>query len=191
MRNLYLLIFPRTAKILQIMRFFMIPESCISQNNFSHAKCEITPGKTKGSRDGIWEMQSPQGDGNSSDLNFLHIHALFEKCSPRKGTETFLHSNMELLWRKDLRNAVPARGRKLVIYILFLHIITIWEMQSPWGDGNKKRTRGQSVDYGFEKCSPREGTETLCSFLPPVFNCSDLRNAVPVRGRKRFSYSLP
>ena len=165
MRNLYLLIFPRTAKILQIMRFFMIPESCISQNNFSHAKCEIAPGKTKGSRDGIWEMQSPQGDGNLERFSSITVcaHYLrnavpargrkryiplprltapwnwFEKCSPRKGTETNWYTFQTAFVVSYLRNAVPARGRKLFHFSSpSLTGCNIWEMQSPQGDGNRQ-----------------------------------------------------
>ena len=38
-------------------------------------------------------MQSPQGDGNVT-FSFFMIYTffLFEKCSPRKGTETYFRS---------------------------------------------------------------------------------------------------
>ena len=83
----------------------------------------------------IWEMQSPQGDGNhiwetfnicasnlrnavpargrkliSDDYQWTVFE--FEKCSPRKGTETCFSSLSHHLSLWNLRNAVPARGRK-------------------------------------------------------------------------------
>ena len=59
----------------------------------------------------IWEMQSPQGDGNQ----LVHISNSFRSV--------------------NLRNAVPARGRKHIFLIRQVSVI-IWEMQSPQGDGN-------------------------------------------------------
>ena len=160
MRNLYLLIFPRTAKILQIMRFFMIPESCISQNNFSHAKCEIAPGKTKGSRDGIWEMQSPWGDGNYARCSTRYSSPIWEMQSPWGDGNLLIFLHTFLSWH--LRNAVPVRGRKPdSVSTLTISTVFIWEMQSPWGDGNSSYVPFvTSTIIPFEKCSPREGTET-------------------------------
>ena len=58
-------------------------------------------------------MQSPQGDGNLPiETGLKNVALPFEKCSPRKGTETML---------------------KLILYVIIMHI---WEMQSPQGDGN-------------------------------------------------------
>ena len=106
-------------------------------------------------------MYSPRGDGNVLQ-GFLLVspYNAFEKCIPREGTET---SQPDRQW-----------------YFSFL----IWEMYSPRGDGNKyhalacatrrsylrnvfpARGRKRSSAIGrmklfqFEKCIPREGTET-------------------------------
>ena len=117
----------------------------------------------------IWEMQSPQGDGN---LELPDIHdwlfdylrnavpargrkpssvlestlKLFEKCSPRKGTETWIRKSGA--WEMQ----------------------RIWEMQSPQGDGNLLFiTISPPFIVKFEKCSPRKGTETVWEF-PIVYN---------------------
>ena len=92
----------------------------------------------------IWEMQSPQGDGNKSLVAVI--------------TKTFV----------DLRNAVPARGRKLSVQ---------WRLREDC--------------QGFEKCSPRKGTETNWYTFQTAFVVSYLRNAVPARGRKLFHFSSP
>ena len=129
-------------------------------------------------------MQSPWGDGNSQSTENASINVLlFEKCSPREGTET-QRTQLKIDGIKHLRNAVPVRGLKLQVLPMSHGRFQIWEMQSPWGDGNivpytpktfgwnlrnavpvrgrkpvmKKRGRNY---IQFEKCSPREGTETL------------------------------
>ena len=90
---------------------------------------------------------------------------VFEKCSPREGTETLISGFIDIKYFSYLRNAVPVRGRKPISY-------TLQEL----------------LQKIFEKCSPREGTETcrLGTLLLPLD--MHLRNAVPVRGRKHGLY---
>ena len=91
------------------------------------------------------------------------LSTVFEKCSPREGTETC--GKLETVY-----NDKPE----------------IFEKCSP-REGTETRLRcfSHSPRRLFEKCSPREGTETkLLSFS--CYLVSNLRNAVPVRGRKRF-----
>ena len=83
-------------------------------------------------------MQSPQGDGNKCRPAFdCPPITLFEKCSPRKGTETIMVVQT-YAWTayNNLRNAVPARGRK------------------------RRHGKCAVLSRTFEKCSPRKGTET-------------------------------
>ena len=129
-------------------------------------------------------MQSPWGDGNSCkrldkclaiylrnavpvrgrkrvvgcDLQWWRI--VFEKCSPREGTETSAGPLLTVL-RLLFEKCSPREGTETPSQGLF--------------------ERGYVV---FEKCSPREGTETVLTGdrLDKVMH---LRNAVPVRGRKR------
>ena len=63
-----------------------------------------------------------------------------------------------------LRNAVPVRGRKPFSFV----IVTDEDFLK------------------FEKCSPREGTETFKTATHCI-SIDNLRNAVPVRGRKHVS----
>ena len=108
----------------------------------------------------IWEMQSPWGDGNySSSFSIINItnhlrnavpvrgrkqgicfsvssESLFEKCSPREGTETFLTTN-DTFWHLPFEKCSPREGTETFWLTYFsTGLILIWEMQSPWGDGN-------------------------------------------------------
>ena len=123
---------------------------------------ETITGRTVSGMDSLFEKCSPRKGTETSNRTLSMFSRLqFEKCSPRKGTETRIcftgrwniwiiwemqspqgDGNVECLGGKNseayhLRNAVPARGRKLVEIIYFLvEFYIIWEMQSPQGDGN-------------------------------------------------------
>ena len=106
-------------------------------------------------------MQSPQGDGNTHILHNRHsLGDAFEKCSPRKGTETFVAILTVENFEKDLRNAVPARGRK--------HRSDVW----------------QFTDLNLRNAVPARGRKHLRVHAHEVFFFYNLRNAVPARGRK-------
>ena len=82
-------------------------------------------------------MQSPQGDGNNSVLVIDSNGRIFEKCSPRKGTETFTinipcHSSVNI-WEMQSPQGDGNSGFPEVIHD---DGTLIWEMQSPQGDGN-------------------------------------------------------
>ena len=51
---------------------------------------------------------------------------LFEKCSPREGTETRYITDRSVLQHVHLRNAVPARGRKRVATGFVDHDVSIY-----------------------------------------------------------------
>ena len=141
----------------------------------------------------IWEMQSPWGDGNdnlyppwdSFQYAFekcspregtetknvslpLKLKRLFEKCSPREGTETNCQIYMTDCSISYLRNAVPVRGRKLQLipcpcgtpYAPYLRNAVPVRGRKPFLCNMQKKIYA----ILFEKCSPREGAETI--YLP-------------------------
>ena len=183
-------------------------------------------------------MQSPQGDGNTNMFHrtVKYMNNLrnavpargrkrwvpwrkeqrslsFEKCSPRKGTETCRDHLLSGWVLHYLRNAVPARGRKLLLKF-YKNCVTIFEKCSP-RKGTETRIRYLHTAHRklFEKCSPRKGTETRIKYLHTAhrklfekcsprkgtetdfvllsaIDFSHLRNAVPARGRKQVNCLL-
>ena len=135
-------------------------------------------------------MQSPWGDGNNYNLFcFRFFVILFEKCSPREGTETQLET---------ARCTLPT---------------VIWEMQSPWGDGNVKSVHSWKLEQHnlrnavpvrgrkpkrksrkrrrmqFEKCSPREGTETIVDENLISSSVKKFEKCSPREGTETYSFS--
>ena len=86
--------------------------------------------------------------------------------SPR-GDGNNISSHYHNVISYNLRNAVPERGRKLFcLKVRYCGRVITFEKCSPREGTETKimRSECRDADFKFEKCSPREGTET--SFFP-------------------------